>query len=182
MSTHDAGDGGFDAVYRKYYARIWRYYRSCHVSDDESHDLAQDAFKRFYERMGQLRGAEPFPFLRTIARTVLLNKIREQKAAKRSAQMVEIDAPNAEDIKAAPGVDYAEREFQESRRRDLHAAIDELSRAQRQVVRLWLDGFAYGEIAELLNITLDAVKSRKRDATRLLVARLGPETDPEVEE
>src|SRR6202008_2059368 len=91
MSTRNDGgaaDDGFEAIFRKYYARFWRYYRACRVSDDESHDLAQDAFKRFYERRKQLRGEEPWPFLQSIARSVLLNKLRDQKTAKRSARMV----------------------------------------------------------------------------------------------
>jgi RNA polymerase sigma factor (sigma-70 family) len=183
MSTrNDGADDGFERIYRKYYARIWRYFRACRVSDDEAHDLAQDTFKRFYERMNQLRGEEPWPFLQAIARSVLLNKLRDQKAAKRSGKTVEIDDPDVGELSAPEGPDYAEREQQEMRRNGLYAAIAELPEGQRQCLGLWLAGFKYDEIAGILKISADAVKSRVRDAKRQLRARLGADTLPEDDE
>lgn len=175
------GDDGFEAIYRKYYARVWRYYRACRVSDDESHDCAQDAFKRFYERRSQLRGEEPWPFLQAIARSVLLNKLRDQKAAKRSAKIVEIDDPEVTELAAPPEPDYAERQKQEHSRNRLYQAIAELPEGQRQCLGLWLAEFKYEEIAETLKISLDAVRSRLRDAKRELRARLGADSLPEDE-
>jgi RNA polymerase sigma factor (sigma-70 family) len=174
--------GGFDEIYRKYYGRVYRYYRSCRAADAEAQDLAQDAFKRLLERMHQIRGDDPWPFLQTIARTVLLNKIREQKAGKRNAKLVEIDAPEVMDLPAPEGPDYAERQEQEQRRRDLYRAIAELPEGQRQALEMWIAGFQYDEIARFLNISLDAVRSRLRDARRQLRARLGADSLPEDEE
>jgi DNA-directed RNA polymerase specialized sigma24 family protein len=90
MST---GGDGFEETYRKYYARVWRYYRSCRISDDESHDLAQDTFKRLLEHWSSIRGADPWPFLKQIAKSVLLNYIRATKTQKRAATTVTLDDP-----------------------------------------------------------------------------------------
>ena len=50
-------------------------------------------------------------------------------------------------------------------------------------MQLWLDEFTYDEIAKFLRITVDAVKSRLRDARKMLRAKLGdPNALPEVEE
>jgi DNA-directed RNA polymerase specialized sigma24 family protein len=38
---------------------------------------------------------------------------------------------------------------------------------------LWLNEFTYDEIAKFLRISVDAVKSRLRDAKKFLRARLG---------
>lgn len=169
-----SNDDRFEETYRKYYARVWRYYRSCRVSDDESHDLAQDTFKRLYEHWDSIRGEEPWPFLEKIMKSVLFNWIRKWKTAKRSAKLVEIDDPEIViDPPAPPEPDYEERE-QAARRQDLlERAVRELSKGQRDCLVLRLQGLSYEEIHKTLGITLDAVKSRIRDAKRYLRERLG---------
>lgn len=175
-------DGRFEAIFRKCYARVWRYFRSCRVADDEAHDLAQDTFKRFYERMDQLRNEDEWPFIQSIARSVLLNKLRDQKTAKRSTRIVEIDAPEfTQQLPAPEELEYAERQQQEIRRNNLYEAAAELPEGQRQCLGLWLANFTYDEIANILGMSGDAVKSRLRDAKRQLRARLGSDTLPEDE-
>lgn len=175
-------DDDFERIYRAYYGRVWRFYRICRVSDDEAHDYAQDAFKRFYERRNQVRGDDAWPFLQAIARSVLLNKIRDQKAIKRSGKTVEIDDPDVGELPAADGPDYAERQQEEMRHAWLVKAMAELPKSQRECLGLWLGGFKLEEIAQKLGISLDAVKSRLRDARRQLRARLGADALPEDEE
>ena len=172
-------DERFEAIYRKYYARVWRYYRSCRVADDEAHDLAQDVFKRFYERFEQFRGTDDavWPFLETIALNVFRNWLRAGRTAKRSATLVDIDDPEFNYEPPAPeGPDYAEREQAALRKARLKQAIAELPEGQKNCFRLWIQGFKYDEIAQALKITLDAVKSRLRDAKKYLRERLGEES------
>ncbi len=168
-------DERFEAIYRKHYARAWRYFRTNSISDDEAHDLSQDTFKRLYERMGQIRNDDPWPFLATIAKTILLNRVRARLTQKRSAPMVEIDDPDllfAEP--AAPAEpDYADRQDEEARWNRVRTAVASLPPGQRACLRLWIQGFQYDEIAKTLGISIDAVKSRLRDAKRDLRARLG---------
>ena len=169
-------DDWFEAIYRKYYGRVYRYYRSCNVADDEAHDLAQDTFQRFYEHMPQFRG-EPeavWSFLQVTARNVLLNRIRARATGKRNGLTVDLDDPDlAFDLAAPEEPDYAEREQQELRRNRVRTAVAELSEGQQQVLKLWVQGLKYMQIAEALKISVDAVKSRLRDARKHLRARLG---------
>ena len=109
-------------------------------------------------------------------------KLRDQKTAKRNAKIVEIDDPEVSELSAPAELDYAERQQQEMRRNSLYQAAAELPEGQRQCLGLWLGGFKYDEIAGVLGITVDAVKSRLRDAKRQLRARLGVDTLPEDEE
>jgi RNA polymerase sigma factor (sigma-70 family) len=167
-------DQRFEAVYRKHYARVWRYYRSCRVADDEAHDLAQDTFKRFYERMAQIRGSQEWPFLDAIARSVLLNWLRAAKTAKRSAIVIDINDPDIGfEPEAPPERDFADRQEDARRRKQLKEAVADLPEGQRQCLRLSLQGFKYEEISKILGITIDAVKSRLRDAKKELRERLG---------
>ena len=169
-------DERFEAIYRRHYARVWRYYRTCRVADDEAHDLAQDAFKRFYERIDLFRGQDEaiWPFLEKIALNVFRNWLRAGKTAKRSANIVELDDPEFTYEPPAPeGPDYADREQAALRRGRLHQAVAELPKGQKDCLRLWMEGFTLEEIARSLRVTLDAVKSRLRDARKALRERLG---------
>ena len=184
------GDGGkgrdttlFNTLYGKYYRRMVRMYvSSFHLSEEDAKELAQDAFLRFYEAMDEYRGEAEWAFFETIGRRLAFNRIRSLTTAKRGAKTVAIDDPHEFTEPAAPTEpDYAERQMEAIRRKQLHDAIEALPAGQRQCVRLLLEGFKYGEIARTLRITLDAVRSRLRDARRELRSRLGV-TLPEVEE
>jgi RNA polymerase sigma-70 factor (ECF subfamily) len=168
-------DERFEAIYRQHYARVWRYFRTNGIADDEAHDLCQDAFKRLYERMDQIRNDDPWPFLAAIAKTILLNRVRARQTQKRSAAMVRIDDPDLvyEEPAAPPEPDYAERQQDEARWERVRAAVASLPPGQREALRLWIEGFQYNEIAKVLSISMDAVKSRIRDAKRYLREQLG---------
>jgi RNA polymerase sigma-70 factor (ECF subfamily) len=170
-----ANDERFQSLYRKYYRRIVRFYvQSFHLSEEDAEDLTQEAFVRFLEAIDEYRGDAEWAFFETIARRVAFNKIRSQKAAKRSANTVDIDDPNFDNEPAAPAQpDYAELEQQAIRQQQMRRAMAELSRGQRECLQLWLAGYKYNEIAKLLKISDDAVKSRIRDAKKILRDRLG---------
>ena len=178
-------DDRFRSLYQKYYWRVVRFYvRSFRLPEEDAQDLAQDAFLRFYEALDEYRGDAEWAFFETIARNVAYNRIRSQKTAKRSAKMVDIDDPDFTHQPAAPAVpDYAQREEEALRNKRLYDAIAELPHGQRECIQLRLDDFKYDEIAKFLGLTLDAVKSRLRDAKKILRARLGDDHAlPEEEE
>jgi len=169
----------FDAIYRRHYARVWRYYRANRVSDDEAHDLAQDTFKRLWERLDLFRGEDAaiWPFLETIALNVFRNWLRAGRTAKRGAPVVDIDDPQLTDQLPAPEEpDYADREQAARRSEELHREMAALPAGQKQVLRLWMEGYTLKEIADALRISIDAVKSRLRDARKMLRKRLGDES------
>jgi RNA polymerase sigma-70 factor (ECF subfamily) len=176
MSIH-SGDGRFEALYRKNFSRVYRFYRAYGVADDEAQDLAQETFKRIYESFDDYRGEAEWGFIQTTARNVLFNWVRAAKTAKRSAELVAIDDPELMiDPPAPPEPDYAERQHAEQRRKRLVEAVAALPPGQRECLRLWMVGFKYNEIAAILKTTVDAVKSRLRDAKKELRERLGDES------
>lgn len=186
MTTRDVGDRQrrFEAAYRRYYPRVIGYLRACRVTDSEAHDLAHDAFRKFYEKFPTIRDSErEWPFLQTIARNEFLNWLRSRKTAKRNMALVEIDSPDFTQELAAPeGPDLAEQQQTAMRRKQLYDAIAELPEGQQKAQLLWLEGKSYEEIAAELGISVDAVKSRLRDARRFLRSRLGADALPEEEQ
>src|ERR1051326_5130299 len=167
-------DERFEALFRKHYARVWRYFRTNSISDDEAHDLAQDAFTRLLERMDSIRNEDAWPFLAAIAKTVLLNRVRSRKTQKRSAPTVSFDDPDL--LFAEPAAaerDTADRLADKQRWDRVIATVETLPAGQRECFRLWIEGLEYEEIATILGITVDAVKSRLRDAKRTLRQQLG---------
>jgi RNA polymerase sigma-70 factor (ECF subfamily) len=187
MTIRNGGKGRdnelFRSLYEKYYRRMIRMYvYAFRLPEEDAEELAQEAFIRFYEAMDEYRGEAEWAFLETIARRVAFNRIRSLATAKRGAKTVAIDDPKEFTEPAAPaGPDYAERQMEAMRRKQLHDAIETLPSGQKLCVQLLLDGFKYEEIARTLRITLDAVRSRLRDARRELRSRLGI-TLPEDEE
>lgn len=173
----------FEDLYRTRYRSVLGYFRRCGVAEPEAADLTQDAFLRLLERMDQVRKEDPWPLLQWIARTILLNWLRGRNTLKRGVKLVDLDDPDfRHDLPAPPGPDYAEVEETAQRRKSLFCAIARLPQSQQQALRLWLADFEYEAIARILGISLDAVRSRLRDARRQLRARLGDEALPEDEQ
>lgn len=177
MVNRNGEDRGerFRRLYQKHYRRMVKYYvRAFRLSEPDAEDLAQEAFVRFYEAMDEYRGDAEWGFFQTIATRLALNRIRSNSTRKRNAPTVDIDDPNVREEPVAPvEPDYAERQEAADRKRLLHQEIARLSPAQRQCMQPWLAGFTYDEIARALKISVDAVKSRLRDAKKVLRARLG---------
>jgi RNA polymerase sigma factor (sigma-70 family) len=160
----------FTAAYSRHYKRVVKYYvRAFSLTEVEAVDLAQQAFLRFYEALEHYRGEAEWAYLETVVRNVGYNRIRELKSASRSAQVVSIDDARAKrQMPTQPPVDHASREAEALRRKQLHDAIAALPEGQRHAIQLWLDGFHYTDIAHVLGVSIDAVKSRLRDAKRHL--------------
>ncbi|MCU1231809.1 MAG: hypothetical protein JWO97_4693 [Acidobacteria bacterium] len=176
----------FSALYAKYYRRIIYFYvRAFRLPEEEAEELAQDTFLKFFEAMDEYRGEAEWAFLETIARNVAFNRLRSLHTAKRSAKTINIDDPDFSQYEPAapPERDYADRQQDALQRKLLHDAIAELPSGQRQCMQLWLEDFKYGEIGKALRISMDAVRSRLRDAKRLLRERLGDDNElPEDDE
>jgi RNA polymerase sigma factor (sigma-70 family) len=169
-------DERFETMFRTHYPRVYRFLRGYRLSREEANDLAQEAFTRFYGKIDQYRGEAEWGFLQTITRNLLINWWRDRSAAKRSGKTVEIDDADVRlALTAREEPDYVEREQEALRSKRLHAAITELPEGQRQCIRLQLAGLKYDEIAKTLRISIDAVKSRRRDALKSLKARLRKE-------
>jgi RNA polymerase sigma-70 factor (ECF subfamily) len=176
----NGGDGNdlFESLWRRYYARMLRYFRQVfRVSEADAKDLTQDSFMRFYRAMDGYRGQAEWALLETIARNVGLNRVRSVSTIKRGRVRTE-SLDDRESVKEP--VDPKQKDpmdtiIENERLRRLRQAIEELPKGQRQCLQLWLEDLGSEEIARILRISIVAAKSRIRDAKRALRERLGDE-------
>ena len=165
-------DPEFETLFRRHYARVFRFFRR-YVADDAAHDLAQDTFTRIYESFEDYRDGG-WSFIEKTARNVLYNRWRAAGAGKRKATTVELDDPAfSVEIAAPQQPDLAERDESARNWKRFREAIAELPAGQRQCVELQLDGMKLHEIAAHMGITMDAVKTRLKEAKKRLRKRLG---------
>ena len=165
-------DAEFEALYRQHYARVFRFFRR-YVADDVAQDLAHDTFMRAYQGFDQYREGG-WSFFEATARNVLYNYWRAAGAGKRKAKTVDLDDPDFQnEIAAPPQPDYATREESARNWKRVREAIAELPPGQRQCVELQLEGLKMHEIAERMGLTLDAVKTRLKEAKKRLRKTLG---------
>ncbi|MDP9190201.1 MAG: RNA polymerase sigma factor [Acidobacteriota bacterium] len=180
MMTRSSGGGHddlFQTMYNRYYARMLRFFRRVfRVSEDDARELTQDSFVRFYRTMDEYRGEAEWALLETIARNVGYNKVRSLSTIKRGAVRPESldEWDHAHDPEAEQPTPL-DQMIDAERRTRLRTALAELPKGQRQCLQLRLDDMSYEEISRVLRISLDAVRSRIRDAKRSLRDRLGDE-------
>jgi RNA polymerase sigma-70 factor (ECF subfamily) len=156
-----------------YYDRIVAYLvHRFHFSDEEARDIAQDVFLRVLVR--EEKPISPWLFLKTAAHHRAVNVIRGE-VAHRKVRGDSVDAlPHLSEAflrdfwsNSPPASPEAEASRNEEVNK-LSAAIDELPASLRRCLLLRMDGLSYNEIAIAQQITVDAVRTRLRDAKRLL--------------
>jgi RNA polymerase sigma-70 factor, ECF subfamily len=181
MTTRDTGRENterFESVYRRYYARMLRFFRQVfRLSEADAHDLTQDSFVRFYRAMDEYRGEAEWALLETIARNVGYNRVRSVTTVKRGRirpESLDDGEPGKEAVD--PGQRHPiDTMIETEQLQRLREAMTQLPSGQRQCLQLWLEDFSSEEISRVLRISIVAVKSRVRDAKRALRERLGDE-------
>ena len=171
-------EANFAKLFRRYYRLVRWYFQRAGVGPDEVEDLSQETFLRIDRGIARFRREASFEtWLLRIAGNVLRKEARRRSAQKRRGFDISIDADPA-GVGAAVETRGAKVEAQaplsgllESERvRRVRDAIQELPPQMRQVVLLRVDqGLRYREIAEVLRISLSAVKvqlSRARERLR----------------
>lgn len=168
------------AVLEKYEPAVYRFgLRMCRDPEDAKDVLQDTLLAAARGARGYRGGAALSTWLYTIARR-LCGK-RRRKAGRPSADDVSIDADEAHAIASGsrpPDEAAADREIASA----LDAAIDGLETGQREVLLLRdVEGLEASEVADVLGISVDAVKSRlhrARVAVRAAVAPLLGAGDP----
>ena len=177
------GDEGLD-LYKEYYDRVVRYLmRRFGFTDEEARDLAQDVFLGVFRHMEHAPITAMWLFLKTSAHNRAVNEIRS-RGIRRRTESGSVDArPDLPDIllrdfwtDEPPRSPESEASHNEEVAR-LRRAIEGLPALLRTCVLLRLEGYSYQEIAAALRTTVDAVRTRLRDAKKLLLARLRPEEE-----
>ncbi|MDQ1375002.1 MAG: hypothetical protein QOJ09_2340 [Actinomycetota bacterium] len=162
VEQFQAGDvAGFEDLYRRYYARLYRFCLKRVGDSAEAEEVTQEAFARAYTAMPRLAGERKFyPWISVIASRLCLDTHRRRA---RSVPLPELDLGTVDGGQERVVLQAADREM-------LRAAMDRLGPRHREVLRLReQEGWSYQRIAEYYDVSLGTVEQllwRSRRALR----------------
>ena len=165
------GDSGaFSTLIRRYDGKIFRLAMNITQHREDAEDVLQEAFFKAYEHLDQFQGTSKFyTWVVRIAVNQALMKLRKRKSDRTVSIDEQIDTGEDTVVReiAAWDQDPEERYSQDELHRILSEAIDELAPIYKTVFTLRdVDGLSTEETADVLELSVPAVKSR------LLRARL----------
>jgi RNA polymerase sigma-70 factor (ECF subfamily) len=160
--------GSFDAIFERYRAPVWRFFRRRVTDDGRAEELAQDVFTAVLNALPRYRTAAAFrSYLFAIAYNVL--QADRRKSGTTMAQPLDGEMPAA---------DTAEPESALWVRR----ALAQLEPSDREILMLReYEQLSYQEIADVQRVPLNTVRSRLFRARMALKAALVPDGRPQVQ-
>ena len=166
-----------EQLYNRYYESVVYWFLKQGVGREEAKELAQDVFLAAHQGLDQFRGSSNInTWLFTIVRNRFKNYLRERNTLKRSAEEVSIsegvlkaeEGAHGEldllDPSSSPEDDLVTAE----RKSTLSEAIEKLPPKMRQTTKLRLQGLKYQEIAIIMGISIESVKSHLHKARSYL--------------
>jgi RNA polymerase sigma-70 factor (ECF subfamily) len=188
LELGEAGEDGARLVFSKYQRRVRRFFEKKGISSDEAQDLTQETFLRVFRNEARLDNRPQLEaWLFEIARNVLANAVRARVAIKRMAAVTSLDEPHlegnpkevADSALLARETDALTSAITREQLEILHHALAELPDQMRQCVRFRVkDDLRYREIAEVMKISVETVKSHLHFAKKRLRPLLEPHFGP----
>ncbi len=175
MRGQKESDEKFEELYRRHYRSIFSWLLKLGFPVEEAEDLTQETFCRAYKGMDQYREEAGIGWLASIARNVYRNEIRARRAVKRAGHTDSLDQlhqdKNFDPVfePERPPRPYLSR-FEADFNLHLRSAINRLPVSMRQCLVLRMEGYSYRDLAVVLGIELDTVKSVLYSAKKRLAA------------
>lgn len=161
-------NNSFKSFFQEYFEPVFQFARKYTADEAIARDIAQDSFIKLYERRADfdvMEKAKSFVYI--TARNLCLDHLKHKKIEHQYAQNIKIEGEEAEEQFFLEEVTYQET------LRILRAAIDQLPPQTREVILVSLDGKNNNEIAETLDISVNTVKTLKKNAYKSLREILG---------
>jgi RNA polymerase sigma-70 factor (ECF subfamily) len=179
-SARQGDAAALEALLTRYQPHLYRFGLRMCGNEDDAGDVAQDSLISMARSLRDFRAdASVSTWLYTIARSFCIKKRRRSKFA--PARDESLDAPDntiarqIADPRPSPERIAANRELEQA----LARAIDALDMPQREVLILRdIEGLPAPEVATVLGISVDAVKSRLHRARMTVRRQLAPLLDP----
>ncbi|HEX6898595.1 MAG TPA: sigma-70 family RNA polymerase sigma factor [Thermoanaerobaculia bacterium] len=183
QSGIDAEDH-FGQLYKHFHPRVVQFLFKLGLPRTVCEELTQETFIRVFHEIGTFERRSSFTtWLFSIARNLYLNELRRRRAVKRDGRELPLEeemGPGFEESgQVAPAlVDGTPSAEEEIERREqsaaLRNAVADLPPQMRRCVLLRVyQGLKYREIADVLGISLDAVKAHLGQAKTRLQQSLG---------
>lgn len=150
----------YQTLYRLYYRALVNYAMRFISKQDEAEDVVQDLFVSMWNKKIQFVSYVSFrTYLYNAVYNAVLNVIKHQEVEQRYVDLVK-----NEDELEFPEADYQKEEIY----RQLYLAIDRLPKKCRGIFLMYMDGKKNEEIAQILSISIETVKTQKKRAMRFL--------------
>jgi RNA polymerase sigma-70 factor (ECF subfamily) len=177
------GDDDFHGLYVAHLPAVIAFFRRRGFTTSEARDLAQDTFVRAFNGWDKFRHESSFKtWVLRIAANVWRNELRARGAQKRDAPPMSSFDETMEAALGAASTRYGDNGtngpydivWTRQRRELMHRALRELPPQMQRCLLLHVSGdFKYREIADVMNISIGAVKSQLHEARERLKTRLG---------
>jgi RNA polymerase sigma-70 factor (ECF subfamily) len=172
-----AGDGGaLDALLARHQRQVYRFGLKMCRDEEDAKDVLQETLLAVARGLKDFRGASSVStWLYTIARSFCIKKRRRSKFAPEQEEPLDAEADGEPmqiaDSARAPDESLAGRQIEAA----LEAAIGSLAPMYREVLVLRdVEGLSAQEVAEVLGLTVEAVKSRLHRARLAVRERVAP--------
>lgn len=170
----------FERLFERYTRPITSFFARRGFSREECLELTQETFLGVYKGMDRFRrDSSVETWLFTIAANVWRNEVRSRTAEKRDGQEISIDQER-EDSALRLVTEVSSKEtgpldglLAEERRRRARKALEDLPPQMRRCLELRIDQqLKYREIAEVLQVSIETVKSQLFQARERLKEQL----------
>jgi RNA polymerase sigma-70 factor (ECF subfamily) len=180
-ATLDGDATAYRGLVERYETRIYHVCYGMVRNREDARDMAQDAFIKAYKNLGRFRFQSSFyTWICRIAMNVCIDHLRKQKV--RRAEAFDEGIATRESGGLISMEHHRNNPSKDVERKRLYqrilAAMDELPELHKQVIVLReMEGLAYKEIAEVLEIPEGTVMSRLYYARKRLQAALKEERE-----
>ncbi len=172
-----AGDTeAFEPLVEKYKRKVFRLAYQVLRDQEESLDVAQEAFVKAFRALPAFKGDSAFyTWLFRITMNVALDRKRQRAARAKSLGAEDVPPEEWERTAMSTDPDPEDVASGAERRERIRKGLDSLSEHHRTIIILSdIEGLQYREIAEVLGIPMGTVMSRLHHARKRLREVLGP--------
>jgi RNA polymerase sigma-70 factor (family 1) len=168
----------FKDFFLSYYNSVIRFSFSYIEQQDEVEDIAQETFVRLYQHWNEIKSEEQArAFMYTTAHNLCISHLRHIGVKSQYQQTVlDEKAWNDKNGNEEDESFFFEEMTYQNVLHLLYDAIQQLPNQMRNIILLSLDGKGNTEIAEELNVSINTVKTLKKNAYKTLRESLGNTT------
>lgn len=177
LASARAGDrAALEALLARHQAQVYRFGVKMCRDPEDAKDVLQDTLLAMARGVRDFRGASSIStWLYTIARSYCIKKRRRSKFAPEAERSLETDVTAETERLADPGAVADEALAGKQVERALEEAIGALDPTYREVLLLRdVEGLTAPEVAEVLGVSVQAVKSRLHRARLAVRDRVAP--------
>ena len=155
MSDFVNGIDTFKELYTDYFQAVWGFCSTYLKDREQAMDATQETFFKLYERLdNSYTKQNAIAFIYITAKNICMDNLRRNKFKTKDAELLKNELPSDDS--------FLEEIATQEMIRCVHSAISQLSGRSLEIAILALEGKSNPEIADVLRISLNSVKSLKK--------------------